>query len=484
MENSTLSSPERGLLVTYLDRRKRRRTVSQVDSDSESNAESKPSLSPSQSPKSPNTSAVKAVASHGPKKVEVSLPGPSPKRVRRDSNEPDKPMSKKAVHVRATSSVTSLKQVIKKVQETPASAKKPDSIVGSTRKPKSKAKSVAEDDDDESASVAESTLSTGRVRRNESERILYFENQPECGKLDPHQVQCLRCNKSISLGRKQTYTVRPWELHRARCDQRPAYAPPATPDINEASTPARVPQSPSIALSVSTKPTPARRPSEQERKEFLESDKQIETVEKHRVLCWKCQSWVDLSQAHGYVTSNWMRHKVRCSDAVPSTRVAAAKRRLNLVNDPQATSIDTHHVVCAYCSATVKLEGDGDFNPTKWEEHKSKCTKSAPNSQNENTSTVLSSSQTTRPPPSSASTEDTVVVDVGTSQSSRPNPSLKRPRDKSEQVPEEDEHKDIRPRTESYIPPKMDPPDSLLGWFMLPFHSFVRGFKESLKDRS
>lgn len=77
------------------------------------------------------------------------------------------------------------------------------------------------DEEDDNVSIADSTISNGRVRRNEAERIQYFENQPECGKMEPHQVQCLRCDKSVNLGRKQTYTVRPWEIHRATCDQRP-----------------------------------------------------------------------------------------------------------------------------------------------------------------------------------------------------------------------------------------------------------------------
>jgi len=82
------------------------------------------------------------------------------------------------------------------------------------------------DDDDDNVSIADSTTSTSKVRRNEAERIQYFENQPECGKMEPHEIQCLRCLKSVKLGRKQTYAVRPWEIHRARCDQRPAQVLP------------------------------------------------------------------------------------------------------------------------------------------------------------------------------------------------------------------------------------------------------------------
>ena len=37
-----------------------------------------------------------------------------------------------------------------------------------------------------------------------------------------------------------------------------------------------------------------------------------------------------------------------------------------------------------------------------------------------------------------------------------------------------------RPRTDAYEPPAEGSP-GMLGWLMLPFHSFARGFRESLK---
>ena len=59
-----------------------------------------------------------------------------------------------------------------------------------------------------------------RAKRTEAERIEYFRNQPECGEIEPHRAFCTRCNKHVGLGKKQTYTVRPWETHRAKCDQK------------------------------------------------------------------------------------------------------------------------------------------------------------------------------------------------------------------------------------------------------------------------
>jgi len=74
--------------------------------------------------------------------------------------------------------------------------------------------------------------------------------------------------------------------------------------------------SPSQLLASTSQPTPARRLSESERKEFLENEKQIKVVEKNRVCCGKCQKWIDLSPVHAYVTSNWIKHKIRCSEAM------------------------------------------------------------------------------------------------------------------------------------------------------------------------
>jgi hypothetical protein len=62
---------------------------------------------------------------------------------------------------------------------------------------------------------------------------------------------------------------------------------------------------------------------------------------------------------------------------------------------------------------------------------------------------------------------------------------MKRPREEPDAIPdEEDVRPSARQRRASYLPPQIEPPNTVMGWFMLPFHSFVRGFKESLKDRS
>ena len=60
----------------------------------------------------------------------------------------------------------------------------------------------------------------------------------------------------------------------------------------------------------------------------------------------------------------------------PSSRVATAERKLSLVNDSSASSFSTTSVRCKHCDATIAFEGEGDYNLTKWEEHKANCLRS------------------------------------------------------------------------------------------------------------
>lgn len=57
----------------------------------------------------------------------------------------------------------------------------------------------------------------------------------------------------------------------------------------------------------------------------------------------------------------------------PSSRVATAQRKLELVNDPRVKSFSPTHVVCATCDDKVELMHDVDYNLTLWQEHKAGC---------------------------------------------------------------------------------------------------------------
>ena len=105
----------------------------------------------------------------------------------------------------------------------------------------------------------------------------------------------------------------------------------------------------------------------------------------------------------------------------------------------------------------------------------------APVTRSETVSSIIFPRQFPRPPLSTASTENTIIapesVPRGTSQ------NLKRDREEPEVTDEDATRPSARPRTESYAPPEKEAP-SPFGWFLLPFQSFARGFRESLKNGS
>ena len=252
------------------------------------------------------------------------------------------------------------------------------------------------------------SVTVGKIRRTETERIEYFRNQPESGTLEPHRAFCTRCNKFVNLGRKQTYAVRPWETHRSKCDQRVqssnvcvcvigkhipisffvcnsnvsdnrSQSEQVDEECDDAST---------VDRSASRR---APRKSTAERKAILEADSRVAIVKSDEVKCRKCEKWIRLSNTMEYAPRNWKKHALVCCDAVyvldpvkfcktffdnidrPSSRVATATRKLQLVNDSQAKSFGIHNVHCASCNRDVDLGHAIDYDLTKWEDHKTQC---------------------------------------------------------------------------------------------------------------
>ena len=87
--------------------------------------------------------------------------------------------------------------------------------------------------------------------------------------------------------------------------------------------------------------------------------------------------------------------------------------------------------------------------------------------------------QSSRSPLSPAPTENTLIASE--SVPSRLSQSLKRYREESEAAVEDVERPAVRLRTETYVPPEKEALRPL-DLFLLPFKSFARGFKESLKN--
>lgn len=419
--DSSPSSPERPpVKVTYLERPKGRRSVPDTTGDPETDF---------------TGNQREAGASHKPlfkapegkmKKIDfrdIKLPGPSPKRVRRDSEEPEGPKSVQAnnhTHKRSSSSTTSLNRVIQQVAASPSTNKKRSALGSENAKSLSRASvaSLAAEDnisvtDSLADSVAESIRGTTRIRRTEAERRQYFENQPECANISPYEVTCTRCDKVLKLDRRRPYHVQRWEKHRLTCDLKPLR------NSNEAG-----PSKGGISDSLSEITTGS--PVEQ----------------------------------------------------VPSSRVAAAERKLRLVNDPQAKSYQAHDVECAVCGVRVNLKGDGQYNLTSWEEHKDRC-KYSPLPGTENV--IPFPIKSTEPSPSTL--VDAAFRATGRESSPSNLHGVKRPREEPALVPDEDLRPHNRPRHDTYAPPQEEAPTAM-GWFLLPVKAFIRGFRESLKGDS
>ena len=88
--------------------------------------------------------------------------------------------------------------------------------------------------------------------------------------------------------------------------------------------------------------------------------------------------------------------------------------------------------------------------------------------------------QFSQSPSSSVSTENTLIVPESVPSGSSQN--LKRNREDPEGTVEDTERPAVRARTEPYVPPEES--TSPLGLLLLPFKSFARGFRESLKNGS
>ncbi|KAL4062595.1 hypothetical protein V8B97DRAFT_1954520 [Scleroderma yunnanense] len=438
----------------------------------------------------------------GSKIVDVHLPGPSPKRPTSSGEgvEPPIPTSTSSPHQTSASP-------IRKRQESPSIRAKVPSPLTMKPSPMRGPSENPVEDADETESIPESSSGI-RVRRTEVERIQYFKDQPECSELEVHRAFCTRCDSWVNLGKRQSYTVRPWEKHRTKCDLKPAVvkesklvseeapqpgenvgAIPVTEEEELAPTspaPSVAPSSPASSKSI--------RKSEAERLATLQADPRVQEIKPHEVLCRSCQKWIKLSGTQAYALSDWQSHSQHCSGSSPSSRVATAERKIALLNDPQVRTASPKSVQCTYCKVTVALEGDVEYDLAKWNEHKITCIPMTP-AASQTASKVLSSrlshvfpSTTPRniatPTPTSrtlrglalsggALASATLAVDSSTAQV-----GTKRARDDDPGAPEEDRPSN-RPRSEEYQPPETEPP-SPWGWFMQPLKAFVRGFREGL----
>lgn len=207
--------------------------------------------------------------------------------------------------------------------------------------------------------------------------------------------------------------------------------------------------------------------------------------------------------------------------------MTAAERTLKLVNDAQAKTFEPKSVECAVCGTSVKLEGEGDYNLTRWEEHKAECAalRYIPNLTHAqfvlNTRPYRVASESsmtfsehpfppidppqTSPPPSPTPAPEPAPTDMDCMTDAEPPSPLKRqpalssadymappssPLKRPVPSPLKRAHDAddlaVRPaqraRTEGFAPPKGDV--TWVDWALLPFRTFVQGFREGRNGRS
>jgi len=351
---------------------------------------------------------------------------------------------------------------------------KPSSRAGSVTPSLKDTVTEGHDDGRDDASISESSKTH---RKTEEERLQFFKSQPDCRQVEPHRAFCTGCDQWVPLNPARAYVMRPWLVHRRECRRNSLTAKQDTTKAHneeEAAPDGSEGYNDVTSAVQSTSEKQRRFKGEAERQAYLEADPRSEEVRPYEVLCKTCKKWVQTGNKTRYSLNHWKDHQKRCSGSIPSSRVATAERKLKLVNDASTKSFTATSVQCAHCDATVMLHGEGDYNVTKWEEHKADCLSSPQHEQvvkASDASPSRSERSENRPPISVASTEATAVDGAALSGGSK-----KRLREADGDDAEMRPH--ARARTD------FAHPSGALDWLLLPFRSFVSGFKKGLGQPS
>ena len=268
-----------------------------------------------------------------------------------------------------------------------------------------------QDDSRDDISVAES--SKGH-RKTEEERLQFFHSQPDCREVEPHRAFCTGCDQWVPLNAARPYVMRPWLVHRRECRRNShtnkqyvfnSRFPEFLLKFLREGTPQRLSIKKRellmavMAMKMSHLPFnlhPRRRGGTRARRNARLTSKETRAPKKFDRMkrCARparngCSS--ETRRAIRSVTGKDIKNDalVRCKsihmDCVhsqidntcsPSSRVATAERKLKLVNDASAKSFSGTSVNCKHCDATIALDGEGDYNLTKWQEHKAACPRS------------------------------------------------------------------------------------------------------------
>jgi hypothetical protein len=158
----------------------------------------------------------------------------------------------------------------------------------------------AEDEDDDTASVAASSMahSERSVRRTEPERLAFLESDPNAESIEADKVMCKVCHKSVKLSAKRSYALGNWQAHQRRCSGAMCVifnTPPTEPCTDSFIT-----------------HRPSSRVATAERKLKLVNDPQALSSNPRSVECSSCREYISLGREGDYDLTTWNEHKMHC----------------------------------------------------------------------------------------------------------------------------------------------------------------------------
>jgi len=142
------------------------------------------------------------------------------------------------------------------------------------------------------------------------------------------------------------------------------------------------------------------RRTESERIQVFKDHPDCGDMEPHRVLCTRCDMWVNLGRKQTYAVRPWERHRERCDrkaamdmdddDAASispsithseySARRTESERQGILERDPRAEQVLPHEVLCKKCQKWIKLAVKQRYALGNWNAHQQRCSGSLPSS--------------------------------------------------------------------------------------------------------
>ncbi|KAF8506406.1 hypothetical protein BU17DRAFT_100765 [Hysterangium stoloniferum] len=192
-----------------------------------------------------------------------------------------------------------------------------------------------------------SYFKSGPAASTTEERRQLLLDDPYIRDVQPEQVTCARCSKTVRLQKGKMYHLAHWLDHRWRQQPRP------------------------------------RCRTLLERKTYLEADPDALVVKEDYVVCGRCNKEVRLRKNRPYGLSCWKAHKLSYHKPSQSPTPPASSSFLpqstyddgykTLKADSLVLRIDSSSVKCANCLRWIDIGHRNDFDMNAWRQHRDGC---------------------------------------------------------------------------------------------------------------